>query len=341
MPSVQYYHSSMVEQQGDGAMNTMMMTGAHDTDTLESSAQDLETLVRDLFGKTLAMERDSLFVGRESVMGYRGLKKFRGVTKHKRTQRYEAHIWESKKQIYLGGFESELLAARSHDIMALKCKGPLCDALNFDRHDYNGVVPLLDRFDKDDIISCLRNYSKTCGGGGGGGGSLHASRGPHHVKLSVTKTLKLKRRTIHTNSNTTAGYDVMSLALPQEVKGHVHPANTSVDVAMAPITPQCATGKESMLLFDPVQPVDDLCSQGVFLPEGKNCAGPPRAADDQSPFASYGPLDDSFILDSFSSDASHGIDFGDMYEPGSGTADLALTTSVALHDDDALVSWLD
>lgn len=41
-------------------------------------------------------------------------KKFRGVTKHKRTQRYEAHIWESKKQIYLGGFDSEVLAARSH-----------------------------------------------------------------------------------------------------------------------------------------------------------------------------------------------------------------------------------
>jgi len=40
--------------------------------------------------------------------------RFRGVTKHKRTQRYEAHIWECKKQIYLGGFDSELLAAKSH-----------------------------------------------------------------------------------------------------------------------------------------------------------------------------------------------------------------------------------
>jgi hypothetical protein len=40
--------------------------------------------------------------------------RFRGVTKHKRTQRYEAHIWECKKQIYLGGFDSEILAAKSH-----------------------------------------------------------------------------------------------------------------------------------------------------------------------------------------------------------------------------------
>ena len=37
-----------------------------------------------------------------------------GVTKHKRTQRFEAHIWETKKQIYLGGFDSEELAAKSH-----------------------------------------------------------------------------------------------------------------------------------------------------------------------------------------------------------------------------------
>ena len=40
--------------------------------------------------------------------------RYRGVTKHKRTQRYEAHIWQCKKQLYLGGFDSEVLAAKSH-----------------------------------------------------------------------------------------------------------------------------------------------------------------------------------------------------------------------------------
>ena len=33
--------------------------------------------------------------------------RFRGVTHHCRTQRWEAHIWEAGKQIYLGGFSGE------------------------------------------------------------------------------------------------------------------------------------------------------------------------------------------------------------------------------------------
>ena len=32
---------------------------------------------------------------------------FKGVTLHCRTNRFESHIWEEGKQIYLGGFASE------------------------------------------------------------------------------------------------------------------------------------------------------------------------------------------------------------------------------------------
>jgi len=32
---------------------------------------------------------------------------FRGVTHHVRTNRWESHIWEDGKQLYLGGFDSE------------------------------------------------------------------------------------------------------------------------------------------------------------------------------------------------------------------------------------------
>lgn len=286
----------------------------------------LERAIKDLFGKTLEVERDPSF-DRESVMGHRGLKKFRGVTRHKRTQRYEAHIWESKKQIYLGGFESEMLAARSHDIMALKCKGSMCDSLNFGKKEYEEVMAILPGCDKEDIISCLRNYSKTYSQGS----SHHhhhssSSSKPHHYRLSVAKghTLKIKKR------HGMTGHGSMPLSPKQ--------GNTCSDI-MAPITPQCATGKES-LLFDPVQPVDALCSHGVFLsPTGKDSTVP---CDEQSPFASYGALDDTYILDSFSSEASHGgMDFGAMYEPVSDSVNLALTTSVALHDDDTLVPWLD
>merc|ERR1719174_729543 len=45
--------------------------------------------------------------------------RFRGITYHKRTGRYEAHLWEAGKQIYLGGFSSEERAATAYDLMAL------------------------------------------------------------------------------------------------------------------------------------------------------------------------------------------------------------------------------
>ena len=39
-----------------------------------------------------------------------------GVTQHVRTQRFEAHIWESGKQHYLGGWESAAEAALAFDL---------------------------------------------------------------------------------------------------------------------------------------------------------------------------------------------------------------------------------
>lgn len=51
------------------------------------------------------------------------------------TQRWEASLWLSGKQLYLGGFEREEDAARAYDIAALACKGPMV-ATNFDASEY-------------------------------------------------------------------------------------------------------------------------------------------------------------------------------------------------------------
>ena len=48
-----------------------------------------------------------------------------GVTKHRRSGRWEAHVWvrEDGKQAYLGGYSTEEEAAEAHDVAALKCHG--------------------------------------------------------------------------------------------------------------------------------------------------------------------------------------------------------------------------
>jgi hypothetical protein len=51
------------------------------------------------------------------------------------TQRWEASLWLSGRQLYLGGFDGQEDAARAYDIAALACKGEGADT-NFPASDY-------------------------------------------------------------------------------------------------------------------------------------------------------------------------------------------------------------
>ena len=52
-----------------------------------------------------------------------------------RTGRFEAHIWQEGKQIYLGGFDAEEQAALAYDLAALKFRG-LDAQTNYDKSTY-------------------------------------------------------------------------------------------------------------------------------------------------------------------------------------------------------------
>lgn len=261
---------------------------------------------------------------KEERFAANGVKKFRGVTRHKRTLRFEAHIWESKKQIYLGGFESELLAARSHDVMALKCKGLDWGALNFDKADYEQVIEVLDKVEKEDIIFTLRDFSKLFGDAEGGHGSRsgtsaqsHVTKGGHASNLKPA--LKIRKQTDHHGGAHHHGKgNGNPLPRTPSTPYQGSPFNSTGSGA-APITPKDKTldginvdrinGADpakmsnklgsiggNAALFDPAfQPVDDgLCSHGnVFLPDTSN------AQESSDPFSMiFDILDDSPAEDS-------------------------------------------
>ena len=87
---------------------------------------------------------------------------FKGVTKHRCTGRWEAHIWEAGKQIYLGGFTSAEAAATAYDVMAWKLKGSPDDtALNFAVGQYRRYAALLELASRDELVHAVRR--KSCG----------------------------------------------------------------------------------------------------------------------------------------------------------------------------------
>lgn len=79
----------------------------------------------------------------------------------RRTQRFEAHIWSDKKQVYLGAYSSKSQAARAHDIAALRMRGPAAAELNFPELEYASLQPLLQTLPQNDIVSALRSCSRS------------------------------------------------------------------------------------------------------------------------------------------------------------------------------------
>jgi AP2 domain len=69
--------------------------------------------------------------------------RFRGVIHHRRSQRFEAHIWSEGKQTYLGGFDSEYEAAMAYDLAAVKFRGQGAIA-NFPVENYQAELHNLD-----------------------------------------------------------------------------------------------------------------------------------------------------------------------------------------------------
>ncbi|KAA8539367.1 hypothetical protein F0562_026059 [Nyssa sinensis] len=83
---------------------------------------------------------------------------YRGVTFYRRTGRWESHIWDCGKQVYLGGFDTADAAARAYDWAAIKFRGIDAD-INFNISDYEEDMMQIKNLTKEEFVHMLRRQS--------------------------------------------------------------------------------------------------------------------------------------------------------------------------------------
>ncbi|XP_057983840.1 floral homeotic protein APETALA 2-like [Malania oleifera] len=83
---------------------------------------------------------------------------YRGVTFYRRTGRWESHIWDCGKQVYLGGFDTAHAAARAYDRAAIKFRGVDAD-INFNLSDYDDDIQQMSKLTKEEFVHILRRQS--------------------------------------------------------------------------------------------------------------------------------------------------------------------------------------
>ncbi|TKW06945.1 hypothetical protein SEVIR_7G274400v4 [Setaria viridis] len=83
---------------------------------------------------------------------------YRGVTFYRRTGRWESHIWDCGKQVYLGGFDTAHAAARAYDRAAIKFRGVEAD-INFNLEDYEDDMKQMGNLSKEEFVHVLRRQS--------------------------------------------------------------------------------------------------------------------------------------------------------------------------------------
>ncbi|KAH7405043.1 hypothetical protein KP509_15G054600 [Ceratopteris richardii] len=110
---------------------------------------------------------------------------YRGVTKHRWTGRFEAHLWDNTcrregqarkgRQVYLGGYDSEEKAARAYDLAAIKYWGPTT-TINFPLEDYEKELEEMKKMSKQEFVASLRRKSS----GFSRGASIYRGVTRHH-----------------------------------------------------------------------------------------------------------------------------------------------------------------
>uniref|UniRef100_A0A0D9VTA9 AP2/ERF domain-containing protein n=1 Tax=Leersia perrieri TaxID=77586 RepID=A0A0D9VTA9_9ORYZ len=145
---------------------------------------------------------------------------YRGVTRHRWTGRYEAHLWDNscrregqKRKGRQGGYDKDDKAARAYDLAALKYWG-VNATTNFPKESYAKELEEMQNMSKQELVASLRRKSN----GFSRGASIYRGVTRHHQqgrwqarigRVSGNKDLYLG--TFATEQEAAEAYDVAAL----------------------------------------------------------------------------------------------------------------------------------
>ncbi|KAJ4750397.1 AP2-like ethylene-responsive transcription factor AIL1 [Rhynchospora pubera] len=175
-PDEQTGQSCLSLSMGHGLQSDVVAPTLDEVVPAESSyaIENSDKLNRPLVERELVRRRTQTFGQRTS--------QYRGVTRHRWTGRYEAHLWDntSRKEGQTrkgrqGGYDKEEKAARAYDLAALKYWGPSTN-INFPLNTYEKELEEMKNMDRQEYVAHLRRNSS----GFSRGASIYRGVTRHH-----------------------------------------------------------------------------------------------------------------------------------------------------------------